>query len=92
MATVTTDTRRSYSAAFHDLDLTAHHETDQYKNNGAENSRQPVRRREGAMQGFKSPGSAQRFLAIDAVVDNTFNTKRHEISAPEHRLLQGRVF
>ena len=40
---VTTDKLRSYGAAFHDLDLTAHHEMGQYRNNRAENSHQPVR-------------------------------------------------
>ncbi|WP_425456720.1 DDE-type integrase/transposase/recombinase [Denitrobaculum tricleocarpae] len=55
-------------AAFRDLNLTAYHETGQYKNDRAENSHQPVRRRERKMLGFKSPGSAQRFLAIRFVV------------------------
>ncbi len=84
-STVTTDKLRSYGAAFHDLDLTAHHETGQYKNNRAENSHQPVRRRERKMQGFKSPGSAQRFLAIHSVVYNLFNTQRHLISRMTNR-------
>jgi transposase-like protein len=29
------------------------------------------------MQGFKSPSSAQRFVAIHAVVYNIFNAQRH---------------
>ena len=36
------------------------------KNNRAENSQQPTRRRERKMQRFKSSGSAQRFLSIYA--------------------------
>jgi transposase-like protein len=39
------------------------------KNNRAENSHQPTRRRERKMQRFKSPGSAQRFLSIQAAVN-----------------------
>ena len=31
------------------------------------------------MQGFKSPASAQRFVAIHAAVHNTFNVQRHLI-------------
>jgi len=84
-STVTTDKLRTYGAAFRDLGLTAHHETGQYKNNRAENSHQPVRRRERKMQGFKSPGSVQRFLAIHSVVYNLFNTQRHLISRKTNR-------
>jgi putative transposase len=49
-------------------------------NNRAEVSHQPVRRRERKMQRFKSPGSAQHFLSLHAVVHNTFNLQRHLIS------------
>ena len=37
------------------------------------------------IQGFRSPGSAQRFLAAHAAVANTFTTCRHLISAATHR-------
>ncbi len=46
----------------------------------AENSHQAVRRRERKMQRFKSPGSAQRFLAIYSAIPNTFSVQRHLIS------------
>src|SRR5271166_120272 len=39
------------------------HERGLWKNNRAENSHQPTRRRERKMQRFKSPGSAQKFLS-----------------------------
>ena len=32
------------------------------------------------MQRFKSPGSAQHFLAVHAAVYNTFNVQRHLVS------------
>ena len=58
-----TDKLRSYGAARRELGLSARHEQGLRQNNRAENSHQPVRRRERKMQGFKSPGSAQRFSA-----------------------------
>ena len=44
-----------------ELGLSARHEQGLRRNNRAENSHQPVRRREFKMQRFKSPGSAQSF-------------------------------
>src|SRR5919107_4068373 len=79
-AEITTDKLRSYGAAFTELGLAARHEQGWRKNNRAEVSHQPVRRRERKMQRFKSPGSAQHFLSCHAAVHNTFNLQRHLIS------------
>ena len=49
-----TDDLRSYSAAVHVLGIEHCHERGRWKNNRAENSRQPTRRRERKMQRFKS--------------------------------------
>ena len=57
-----TDKLRSYACAFRRLRLTCPHEQGLRQNNRAENSHQPVRRRERKMQRFKSARSAQRFL------------------------------
>jgi putative transposase len=57
-----TDDLRSYHAAARDLGIEHRHRTGRWRNNRAENSHQPTRRRERKMQGFKNLESAQRFL------------------------------
>jgi putative transposase len=83
-----TDDLRSYGSAARDLGLESRRERGRWKNNRAENSHQPTRRRERKMQRFKSPGSAQKFLSTHAVVYNTFNVQRHLTSAQTHRVLR----
>ena len=75
-----TDRLGSYGCARRQLGMRARHEQGLRKNNRAENSHQPVRRRERKMQRFKSAGSAQRFLSAHSAVHNTFNVQRHLIS------------
>ncbi len=77
---IVTDKLRSYGAARTEIGLSARHEQGLRRNNRAENSHQPVRRRERKLQRFKSPGSAQRFLSAHSAVYNTFNIQRHLIS------------
>ena len=83
-----TDKLRSYGSAFRQLHLTCPHEQGLRKNNRAENSHQPVRRRERKMQRFKSARSAQRFLSMHAAVHNTFNFQRHLVSRSTLRIFR----
>lgn len=78
--TMVTDTRRSYGAALGDFCFGGPHEQGLRAINWAENSYQPIRRRERKMQRFKSPGSAQRVVFAHAAVHNTFNVQRHLVS------------
>jgi len=80
-----TDELRSYAAAAGHLGIAKRHERGRWRNNRAENSHQPTRRRERKKQGFKSVGSAQGFLSVHAAAQNTFNVQRHLTSARTHR-------
>ena len=60
---ITTDRLGSYSAALKDLNMQSIHDVGGRKNNRAENSHLPIRRRERKAQRFKSIGSAQKQLS-----------------------------
>ncbi len=77
---IVTDKLGSYRAALQVIGFSGQHEQGLRANNRAENSHQPVRRRERKMQGFKSAASAQRFVSVHAAVYNVFNVQRHLIS------------
>ena len=79
-------TARPYQAS--SVTVTVPHELGRWRNNRAENSHQPTRRRERKMQRFKSTGSAQRFLSFHAATYNAFNVQRHLTSASTHRVFR----
>jgi putative transposase len=70
---IVTDRHCAYDAALRDLRFSHVHRRGKRLNNRAESSHVPIRRRERKMQGFRSPGSAQRFLSSHSTVYNTFN-------------------
>src|SRR5260370_15733365 len=90
--TIVTDRLAAYAAAMSDLRLSVMHERGKRKNNRAESSHVPIRRRERKMPWFQSPGSAQRFLSIHASIYNNFNTYRHLISPANHPQLRSEAF
>jgi putative transposase len=88
-----TDKCPAYGAALRELNLKkASHTQAKRANNRAESSHVPVRRREGKLQGFKSPGSAQHFLSMHAATYNVFTVPRHLTTARTHRLLRAEAF
>ena len=89
---ITTDKLKSYAVAIREERLSAVHDQGLRANNRAENSHQPVRQRERKQQRFKSPGSAQRFLSIHAVVYNTCYVQRHLLSRRVFKVLRAETF
>jgi putative transposase len=82
---ILTDKLKSYGAAKRAILPGVEHCQHRYLNNRAENSHQPTRQRERRMQGFKSTGHAQRFLAAYGPIAQHFRPRRHRYSAPEYR-------
>jgi putative transposase len=87
-----TDKLRSYSAAHHTVMPSVVHSTQQYENNRAEVSHQPIRQRERQMRRFKSAAQLQRFASVHGVVQNLFRVGRHLLRAVHYRLLRTRSF
>ena len=78
---VVTDGLCSYSAAMRELGNADRHEVGgRLNNNRAENSHQPFRRREWAMQKFRSTKTLQKFSSVHAQVHNHFNQQRHLVT------------
>jgi putative transposase len=82
---IITDKLKSYGAAKQEILPGVEHRQHRYLNNRAENSHQPTRQRERRMQGFKSPGHAQRFLAAYGPIAQHFRPRRHRLSASAYR-------
>src|SRR5450755_5181064 len=78
--TVVTDGLCSYPPAMKETGIADRHEVGRRLNNRAENSHQPFRRRERAMQLFRSIKTLQKFSSIHAQVHNHFNQERHLVS------------
>ena len=68
---------RSYGAAMKMIGNPGRQETGRWRNNRCENYHLPFRRRELAMQRFRSMRSLQKFSSVHASVYNLFNQERH---------------
>jgi putative transposase len=82
---IITDKLRSYGAAKREILPGVEHRQSRYLNNRCENSHRPTRQRERRMQGFKSPGHAQRFLSAYSPISQHFRLRRHLLRAGEYR-------
>jgi putative transposase len=78
---IITDKLGSYAAARRQLMPAVEHRSHKGLNNRAENSHLPLRRRERAMQGFRSTGGLQRFVNVFSAVRNLFVPPRSRRSA-----------
>ena len=76
---IVTDRLRAYSAATK-IGAADRHKVGGRLNNRAENSHQPFRRRERAMQRFRSMKTLQKFSSVHAQVHNHFNQERHLVT------------
>jgi putative transposase len=89
---IITDKLKSCGAAKREILPGMEHRQHRYLNNRAENSHQPTRQRERRMQGFKSPGHAQRFLSAYGPIAQHFRPRRHRLSASAYRQEMRRRF
>jgi putative transposase len=85
---VVTDKLASYPPALKRVLPHTEHRRHKGLNNRAENSHRPVRKRERALQRFKSPEHAQRFLEPFTAVHNHFRPRRHLLPAERYRQLR----
>ncbi|MFT7594455.1 MAG: putative transposase [Paracoccaceae bacterium] len=96
---IVTDKLRSYGAAMKVIGNAERQETGRWKNNRSEDShplpgsglfanheKGPFRRRERAMQRFRSMRSLQKFASVHSSVHNHFNLERHLYSRANFKL------
>ena len=93
-----TDRLASYPAALKEIGVADRDEVGRRLNNRAENSQQPFRRRERAMQRFRSVKTLQKFSSVHAQVQNHSNQECHLPTRTEYKrrrapaLSEGRSF
>ena len=83
---IVTDRLRSYGAAMKVIGNVDKQEVGRWKNNRAENSHLPFRRRERAMLRFRRMRSLQKFVAVHSSIHNHFNQERHLYSRDNFKL------
>jgi hypothetical protein len=89
---VVTDKLASYPPVLKRVLPRTEHRRHKGLNNRAEHSHRLVRKRERALQRFKSPEHAQRFLEPFSAVGNHFRPRRHLLPATQYRQLRAARF
>ena len=82
---IVTDGLRAYGAAMNEIGNADCQEVGRWRNNRAENSHQPFRRRERAMLRFRRMKTLQKFSSVHAAFHNLFNQDRHLISRDRYK-------
>jgi putative transposase len=82
---IVVDGLRCYPAAMRELGNLDRREMGRWKNNRAENSHLPFRRRERAMLRFRRMKTLQKFVSVHASVHNHFNAERHLVDRQTYR-------
>jgi putative transposase len=86
---IITDKLRSYGTAKRDVMPSVEHRSHKGLNNRAENSHLPLLKRERTMQGFRSVGGLQRFIAVFSAIRNHFvpsHQKHTALATHIHRI------
>jgi putative transposase len=83
---------KSYGEAKRERLPGVEHRQSRYLNNRCEHSHRPARQRERRLQGFKSPGHAQRFLSTYGPIAEHFRPRQHLLSASAYRKEMGNRF
>ena len=83
---IVTDRLRSYGAALKIIGNADKQAVGRWKNNRAENSHLPFRRRERGMLRFRRMRSLQKFVAVHSSIHNHFNQERHLYSRENFKL------
>ena len=82
---IVTDGLRSYPAAMRQLGNLDRREMGRWKNNRAENSHLPFRRRERATLRLRRIKSLQKFVSVHASLHNHFNSERHLVDRQTYK-------
>jgi putative transposase len=83
--TIVTDGLKSSPAAMREPGNIERREMGRWKNDRAENSHLPFRRRARAMLRFRKMKSLQKFASVHANVDNPFNHQRHLVDRQTYK-------
>ena len=77
--------KRDKSAAMRNLGNLHRREMGQWKNNRAENSHLPFRRRERTMLRFRGTSTLQKFVSVHASFHNHLNSERHLVDRETYK-------